>query len=152
MAGNFPSSPMIKEFREFAFKGNLIDMAIGIIIGGAFGTVVKSLVDNLFMPPLGMVIAGVDFKKLKIILRDGVPPKLENGKEVASAVPEVAINYGQFITDFISFMLVAFAVFIVMKKALGVLKREKEAPAAPPAPTTEEKLLTEIRDLLKNKA
>ena len=141
---------MLKDFKEFAFKGNLIDMAVGIIIGGAFGTVVKSLVDHIFVPPLGMLIAGIDFKNMKIVLNPGVPAKIENGKEVAAAIPEAAIKYGQFITDFISFVLVAFAVYLVVKKALGILKREKDGPAAPAAPSTEEKLLTEIRDLLKN--
>lgn len=149
MGANFPSRTMLKDFKEFAFKGNLIDMAVGIIIGGAFGTVVKSLVDNLFMPPLGILIAGIDFKKMKFVLKDAVPARIENGKEVAAAVPESAINYGQFITDFISFVLVAFAVYLVVKKALGILKKEKEAPAEPPAPSAQEKLLMEIRDALK---
>ena len=140
---------MLKEFKEFAFKGNLIDMAVAFIIGGAFGTVVKSLVDNVFMPPLGILIAAVDFKKLKFPIKDAVPAVIENGKEIKAAIPETAINYGQFITDLISFMLVAFAVFLVVKKALGILKKEKEKPAEPPAPTTQEKLLMEIRDLMK---
>jgi large conductance mechanosensitive channel len=149
MGANFPQITMLTDFKEFAFKGNLIDMAVGIIIGGAFGTVVKSLVDNLFMPPLGMLIAGIDFKKMKFVLKDGIPAKIENGKEVAAAIPESAINYGQFITDLLSFMLVAFAVYLVVKKALGILKKEKAAPAEPPAPSSQEKLLMEIRDLLK---
>ena len=140
---------MLKEFKEFAFKGNLIDMAVAFIIGGAFGTVVKSLVDNVFMPPLGILIAAVDFNKLKFPIKDAVPAVIENGKEIKAAIPETAINYGQFITDLISFMLVAFAVFLVVKKALGILKKEKEKPAEPPAPSTQEKLLMEIRDLMK---
>ncbi len=99
---------MLKEFKEFAFKGNLIDMAVGIIIGGAFGTVVKSLVDNVFMPPLGKMMAGVDFSKLKIVLQDGVAEaKNAAGEVVTKAVPEVAINYGQFVQDFISFVILA---------------------------------------------
>ena len=138
---------MLKEFKEFAFKGNLIDMAVGIIIGGAFGTVVKSLVDNVLMPPLGKMIAGVDFTKWKIILS----PAVMNGDEVVK--PEVAIAHGQFITDFISFILLAFAVFVVVKKVLASMKKEEAKPdPAPPAPTKEEVLLTEIRDLLKAKA
>jgi len=139
---------MLKEFKEFAFKGNLIDMAVGIIIGGAFGTVVKSLVDNVFMPPLGKMMAGVDFSKLKIVLQDGVAEaKNAAGEVVTKAVPEVAINYGQFVQDFISFVILALVVFIVIKKVMGAMhKKEAEAPAAPPK---QEVLLEEIRDLLK---
>jgi len=139
---------MIKEFKEFAFKGNLIDMAVGIIIGGAFATVVKSLVNNLFMPPLGMVMANVDFTKLQIILKEGV-----EASEGVEAIPAVAINYGQFITDLISFILMAFAVFIVVKKVLEAMKKkEEEVPEAPPEPTKEEVLLTEIRDILAKRS
>jgi len=135
---------MLKEFKEFAFKGNLIDMAVGIIIGGAFGTVVKSLVDNILMPPLGKLIAGVDFKNMKSVLE----PAVMEGEKVVK--PEVALNYGQFITDFLAFLLLAMAVFIVVKKVLAAMKKEEvKADPAPPEPTAEEKLLTEIRDLLK---
>jgi len=140
---------MIKEFKEFAFKGNLIDMAVGIIIGGAFGTVVKSLVDNVFMPLLGKITGGVNFTEMYINL-NFPDKKIPYGEALKAGEP--VIGYGQFITDLISFLLLAFAVFLVVKKAIGVLKKEKDLPAAPPAPTTEEKLLTEIRDLLKNKA
>lgn len=144
---------MIKEFKEFAFKGNVIDMAVGIIIGGAFGTVVKSLVDNVLMPPLGKLIAGIDFTKLKIVLDPAVVEVKEGEEIVVAAKPEVAIAYGQFITDFIAFVLMAFAVFIVVKKLMAAFdKKKEEEPAAPPEPTAEEKLLGEIRDLLKEKA
>ncbi|WP_343217938.1 large-conductance mechanosensitive channel protein MscL [Haloferula rosea] len=137
--------PMLKEFKEFAFKGNLIDMAVGIIIGGAFGTVVKSLVDNIMMPPLGKLISGVDFKNMKTILE----PAVMEGEKVIK--PEVALNYGQFFTDFLSFILLALAVFIVVKKVLVAMKKEEAKPEpAPPEPTAEEKLLAEIRDLLKS--
>lgn len=140
---------MFKEFKEFAFKGNLIDMAIGIMIGGAFATVVKSLVDNVFMPPLGMLLAKVDFKNLKIEMKEGV--KASEGVE---AIPAVAINYGQFLTDLISFLLMALAIFIIMKKVISVLhkKAEEPAPVTPSAPSTQELLLTEIRDLLAKKS
>lgn len=139
---------MIKEFKEFAFKGNLIDMAVGIMIGGAFATVVKSLVDNLFMPPLGLLMANVDFKKLDIVLKEGVAA---NGDK--PAIPPIAIDYGQFITDLISFILMAFAVFIIVKKVIAAMKKQEiEAPAEPPAPTKEEVLLTEIRDLLAKRS
>ena len=138
---------MFKEFKEFAFKGNLVDMAVGIMIGGAFATVVKSLVDNVFMPPLGMLLAQVDFKKLQIILK----PAVEASEGVA-AIPAVTLNYGQFITDFISFILMALVVFLLVKKVISLLHKKAEEPAAaPPAPSNEELLLTEIRDLLAKK-
>ncbi|MFN9513733.1 MAG: large-conductance mechanosensitive channel protein MscL [Akkermansiaceae bacterium] len=138
---------MFKEFKEFAFKGNLVDMAVGIMIGGAFATVVKSLVDNVFMPPLGMLLAQVDFKKLQIILK----PAVEASEGVA-AIPAVTLNYGQVITDFISFILMALVVFLLVKKVISLLHKKAEQPAAaPPAPSNEELLLTEIRDLLAKK-
>jgi large conductance mechanosensitive channel len=142
---------MLKEFKEFAFKGNLIDMAVGIIIGGAFGTVVKSLVDNVFMPVLGKLTGGVNFTEQYLNLNFPDGPKLAYSEALKKGEP--VIGYGQFLTDMISFLLLAFAVFLVVKKALGVLHKEQAKPApAPPPPTTEEKLLTEIRDLLKQKA
>jgi large conductance mechanosensitive channel len=136
---------MFKEFKEFAFKGNLIDMAVGIMIGGAFATVVKSLVDNVFMPPLGMLLANVDFRKLEYILEDGVP-----GKEGVEAIPAVSLKYGQFVTDLISFLLMAFVVFIVVKKVISLIHKKAEEPAS--APSKEEVLLTEIRDILAKKS
>jgi large conductance mechanosensitive channel len=137
---------MLKDFKEFAFKGNLIDMAVGIIIGGAFGTVVKSLVDNVFMPVLGKITGGMNFSDMYVNLNF---PDTKVPYADALKAGEPVIGYGQFITDFISFLLVAFAVFLIVKKALGVLKREKDKPAEPPAPSAQEKLLIEIRDLLK---
>ncbi|MES2476183.1 MAG: large conductance mechanosensitive channel protein MscL [Verrucomicrobiota bacterium] len=141
---------MLKEFKEFAFKGNLIDMAVGIIIGGAFGTVVKSLVDNVFMPVLGKLTGGINFTEKYINLNFSDGPKLAYAEALKKGEP--VIGYGQFLTDMISFIILAFAVFVVVKKALGALKKEEAKPAAPPEPTAEEKLLTEIRDLLKQKA
>ncbi|MDP0489940.1 MAG: large conductance mechanosensitive channel protein MscL [Verrucomicrobiota bacterium JB023] len=148
---------MLKEFKEFAFKGNLVDMAVGFILGGGFATVVKSLVDNVIMPPLGKMIAQVDFSKWKVVLQPGVKAieevKSEDGTVITAAVaevPEVAINHGQFIQDFISFSLLAFVVFIVVKKVIeGMKKEEEKAPAEPPK---QEVLLEEIRDLLKKQA
>ncbi|GHC43204.1 large-conductance mechanosensitive channel protein MscL [Roseibacillus persicicus] len=144
---------MLKEFKEFAFKGNMVDMAVGFILGGAFGTVVKSLVDNVVMPPLGAMLAGVDFSNMKKVIQVGQPAveASEDGTVEASAeVAEVAINYGQFIQDFISFTLLAFVVFIIVKKLMAAFdKKEEEAPPEPPA---QEKLLEEIRDLLKKQA
>lgn len=142
---------MIKEFKEFAFKGNLIDMAVGIIIGGAFGTVVKSLVDNVFMPVLGKITGGVNFTEQYLNLNFPEGAKLPYAEALKNGEP--VIGYGKFATDMIAFLILAFAVFIVVKKALGVLNKEKPAPApAAPEPTNEEKLLAEIRDLLKQKA
>ncbi len=137
---------MFDDFKEFAFKGNLIDVAVGIIIGGAFGTVVKSLVDNVFMPPLGVLMANVDFKNLQLTLKDASAAVGD-----VEAVPAVTLNYGQFLTDFVSFILMAFAVFILVKKVLGaVRKQEQSGEPKPDLPklTKEEELLTEIRDLL----
>ncbi|MBB5350134.1 large conductance mechanosensitive channel [Haloferula luteola] len=130
---------MLKEFKEFAFKGNLVDMAVGFILGAGFSAVVKSLVDNVIMPPLGMLLAGINFSNIKWTI-----------KEANGDVPEVAIKVGQFLQDFLSFTIVAFVVFIVVKKVIAGLKKEAEKPvAAPAAPTAQEKLLMEIRDLLK---
>lgn len=144
---------MLKEFKEFAFKGNLIDMAVGFILGGAFGVVVKSLVDNVVMPPLGTMLAGVDFADMKHVLQPGVEAveaDAEAGVEAVEGVAEVAISYGQFIQDFISFVALAFVVFILVKKVMASLQKEEEE--APPEPPAQEKLLEEIRDLLQKKA
>jgi large conductance mechanosensitive channel len=136
---------MFKEFKEFAFKGNLIDMAVGIMIGGAFATVVKSLVDNVFMPPLGLLLANVDFRKLEYVMEDRVL-----GKDGIEVIPAVSLKYGQFLTDLISFLLMAFVVFIVVKKVISFLHKKAEEPAT--APSKEEVLLTEIRDILAKKS
>ena len=142
---------MLKEFKEFAFKGNVMDMAVGIIIGGAFGTVVKSLVDHVLMPPLGMLIAGIDFANMKWVITPAIAEVKTGDTIVSAAKAEVAIGYGQFITDFISFILIAFAVFLVIKKMMALFEKKKEAAPAP-APNAQEVLLTEIRDLLKEKS
>ena len=137
-----------KEFKEFAMKGNVLDMAIGIILGGAFGKIVSSLVTDVLMPPLGLVIGGVDFSELKITIKQQV---LDVGGKLLS--PAVAINYGKFIQTAIDFTLVALSIFIVIQ-AMNRLRKKGEVPAvtaAPPAPTVEEKLLTEIRDILNKK-
>ena len=132
---------MLKAFKEFAFKGNMLDMAVGIVIGAAFGTVVKSLVDNVIMPPLGKVTAGIDFSSIVIPL----------GGETEDGEP-VVIGIGQFINDAISFLIVTFVLFLVIKKFLAAFEREKdEEPEKEPEPSNEEVLLGEIRDLLKAK-
>ena len=131
---------MLKEFREFAVKGNVVDMAVGIIIGAAFGKIVSSFVGDVVMPPLGLLIGGMDFSDLAITL-----------KEASGDIAAVSLNYGKFIQTVIDFTIIAFAIFMVIK-AMNSLKRQEEAtPAAPPEPSREEKLLTEIRDLLMQK-
>ncbi|SJZ43966.1 large-conductance mechanosensitive channel protein MscL [Porphyromonas cangingivalis] len=134
---------LIKEFKEFAVKGNVVDMAVGIIIGGAFGKIVSSLVNDVIMPPIGKLIGGVNFTDLKIVLTDAV---VANGEVVT---PEVAILYGSFIQTVIDFLIIAFVIFMAIK-AINKMKREKPAePEAPAAPPADVQLLTEIRDLLK---
>ena len=139
---------MLKEFKEFAFKGNLVDMAVGFILGGAFATVVKTLVAKVIMPPLGLMLGDVDFTKLKHVLKEGVAEvKDKDGKVVIKAVDEVAIEYGAFLSDFIAFAMLALVVFIVVKKFIAAFeKKEAEKPAEPPK---QEVLLEEIRDALK---
>jgi large conductance mechanosensitive channel len=139
---------VLKEFKEFAVKGNMLDMAVGIIIGAAFGTIVKSLVDDILMPPIGMLLGGVDFKDFFFNLSGGDYATLAAAQEAGATT----INYGLFINALISFLIVAWAVFFVVRGFNKMKKAEEEAPAAPPPPpepSAEEKLLTEIRDLLK---
>ena len=138
---------MLKEFKEFAVKGNVVDMAVGIIIGGAFGTIVKSLVSDVIMPPIGLLLGGVDFSNLFVVLGGESYESLDAAQQAGAAT----INYGLFINNVISFLIVAFAVFMLVK-GINSLKRKEEAkPAAPPAPSAEEKLLAEIRDELKRR-
>ena len=140
-----------KEFKEFAMKGNVMDMAIGVIIGGAFGKIVTSLVNDMLMPLIGALIGNVDFTTLSVTLR----PAVMEGEEVVKEA--VTLNYGNFIQTTVDFLIVAFCIFLMIKlinKATNMVKKpEEEAPAAPaePEPTKEEVLLTEIRDLLKQK-
>ncbi|MGI9235842.1 MAG: large-conductance mechanosensitive channel protein MscL [Woeseiaceae bacterium] len=128
---------MLKEFKEFAMRGNVVDMAVGIIIGAAFGKIVSSLVADVIMPPIGMVMGGVDFSSLAVALGEG---------EGAAS-----INYGIFINTIIDFVIIAFAIFMVIRGLNSMKKKEEEKPAEPPKPSAEEVLLTEIRDLLSNK-
>ena len=136
----------ISEFKAFAMRGNVMDMAVGIIIGAAFGKIVSSFVGDIMMPPLGVLTGGVDFSDKKLVLRDAVI-----ATDTVKAVPEVSVNYGLFINATINFIIVAFAVFLMIK-ALNTMKRkEAVAPSLPPEPTKEEVLLTEIRDAIRNK-
>lgn len=136
---------IINEFKEFAVKGNMVDMAVGIIIGGAFGTIVKSLVSDIIMPPIGMLMGGVDFSDLYINLGEGEFESLEAAREAGAPV----MAYGLFINNVIAFLIVAWAVFILVKGINSLKRKEEEAPAEPPAPPKQEVLLEEIRDLLK---
>lgn len=130
---------IFKEFREFAMRGNVVDLAVGVIIGAAFGKIVSSLVADIIMPPLGLLIGGVDFKQFSLVLR-----------QAHDNVPAVMMNYGSFLQTVFDFMIIAIAIFIAVK-LMNKMRRSAEAePAAPKEPSSEEKLLTEIRDLLKN--
>ena len=131
---------MMKEFKEFAVKGNVVDMAVGIIIGAAFGKIVSSFVGDVIMPPIGVLLGGVDFSALAFTIQQAV-----------GETPAVVVSYGKFIQTVVDFTIIAFAIFIAVK-AINTLKRkEEESPKAPPAPSVEEVLLGEIRDLLKER-
>jgi len=129
---------LIDEFKSFAMKGNVVDMAVGIIIGAAFGKIVSSAVSDIIMPPLGLLIGGVNFTDLKLVM-----------KAASETAPAVTWNYGNFIQVCFDFLIIAFAVFLVIKAVNAAKKKEEAAPSAPPAPSKQETLLTEIRDLLK---
>ena len=128
---------MMSEFRDFAMRGNVVDMAVGIVIGGAFGKIVSSFVNDVLMPPIDLLVGGVDFADLAITLQ-----------EASGDVAAVTVNYGSFIQTVIDFVIIAFAIFMVVKAMNNLKKKEEAAPPAPPKPSAEEKLLTEIRDLL----
>ena len=130
---------MSSEFKAFAMRGNVVDMAVGIVIGGAFGKIVSSFVNDVLMPPIGMMMGGVDFSELAIVL-----------KEASGEVAAVTVNYGSFIQTVLDFVIIAFAIFMVVKAMNNMKKKEEEAPAEPPKPSAEVELLTEIRDSLKN--
>jgi large conductance mechanosensitive channel len=140
---------MLKEFKEFAMKGNVMDMAVGIIIGGAFGKIITSLVNDVIMPPIGLVMGKVDFSKLAFQLQAGVAEvKDAAGEVVTEAIAPVSINYGAFINNVLDFVIVAFCIFMVIKGMNKAKRQEAEAPAEPAAPPAQEVLLAEIRDLL----
>ncbi|MBO7099936.1 MAG: large-conductance mechanosensitive channel protein MscL [Bacteroidaceae bacterium] len=137
----------IQDFKAFALKGNVVDMAVGVIIGGAFGKIVTSVVNNIIMPPVGFLTGGVDFTDLKVTLKEAVV----EGENVVSEA--VTLNYGQFIQDVVDFLIIAFCIFLMIKGIAKLTRKKEEEAAAEPAPepepSAEEKLLTEIRDLLK---
>ena len=129
---------IIKEFKEFAVKGDAVDMAVGLVIGASFSKIVTSLVSDVIMPPIGLMLGGVDFKNLKVILKAATLDK-----------PAVTLNYGAFINTAIDFLIVAFCIFLLIRAYQKLEKKKEEVPAAPPAPSKQESLLEEIRDLLK---
>lgn len=131
---------MIQEFKTFAMRGNVVDMAVGIIMGGAFGKIVSSFVADVIMPPIGLLIGGVNFTSLAITI-----------KEASGDAAAVTLNYGKFIQSVTDFLIIAFAIFMVVKAMNTLTKKEEQAPASPPPPSKEEALLAEIRDLLKQK-
>ena len=131
---------MMSEFKAFAMRGNVVDMAVGVVIGAAFGKIVTSLVNDVIMPPIGVLIGGVDFSDLKIVIQ-----------EATADAAAVTVNWGNTVQTILNFMIVAFAIFMVVKGMNNLKKKEEEAPAEPAKPSNEEVLLTEIRDALKNK-
>lgn len=133
---------MLSEFKAFAMRGSVVDLAVGVVIGGAFGKIVTSLVNDIIMPPIGLLTGGVDFGDLKWVL------KAADNSNPAHKVPEVAIQYGSFVNTAIQFIIIAFAIFMVVKAINRMSRKKEEAPAAPPADVA---LLTEIRDLLKTR-
>jgi large conductance mechanosensitive channel len=143
---------MLKEFKEFALKGNVVDLAVGIVIGAAFGAIVNSVVQDVMMPVIGLITGGVDFSQRFVLLRDGMPPGPYASIAVAKTAGASTLNYGLFFNAVVSFVIVAFSLFVVVKAMNAARRTRPEAPPAPPAPTNEERLLGEIRDLLRGAA
>jgi large conductance mechanosensitive channel len=140
---------MIKEFKEFAMKGNMLDMAVGIILGVGFGKIISSLVNDVLMPPLGLLLGKVDFTQLKVVLLKGSDAVMNGAAVVQPAVKQVSLNYGMFIQTIIDFLIVAFCIFLVIKAMKKTSKKKEPEPATPPPTPEDIVLLKEIRDLLK---
>lgn len=136
---------IIKELKAFMMRGNVVDMAVGVIVGGAFGQIVNSLVNDVIMPPIGVLLNGVNFTDLKLVIKEATVDA------AGTAIPAVSLNYGNFIQMVINFIIISTAIFFVIKGMNKLQSKKEEVPAAPPAPSKEEVLLTEIRDLLKEK-
>jgi large conductance mechanosensitive channel len=143
---------MLKDFKDFAMRGNVIDLAVGIVIGGAFATIVKSFVADILMPPIGLLFGNVDFANLFLLLKEGTAAAPYATVAAAKEVGAVTMNYGVFIMAIISFLIIAFSVFLVVRGISNMKKKEEEAPAAPADPPKQEVLLEEIRDLLKSRS
>jgi large conductance mechanosensitive channel len=139
---------MLSEFKQFAMRGNVVDMAVGIIIGAAFGAIVTSLVGDVLMPVIGLLAGGADFSNLFLLLRDGTTPGPYASLAAAKEAGAVAVGYGVFLNALVNFLIVAFALFLLIKTVNTTRRQQAEAPAAPPQPSKEEVLLTQIRDLL----
>ncbi|MBE98886.1 large-conductance mechanosensitive channel protein MscL [Flavobacterium coralii] len=141
-----------KDFKAFLMKGDIINLATAVIVATAFGAIVKSFTDDILMPPIGLALNGVDFTELKIILQEAQPEQVVNGETIA-AVPAVSINYGNFIQLILNFVIIGFCIFLLLRVYAKTKEKEKESPepASPPAPSTQEQLLMEIRDALKAK-
>lgn len=140
----------MKDFKAFLMKGDIVNLGTAVIVATAFGNIVKSFTNDILMPPIGMMLGGVDFTELKYVLKEAQPEQVIDGQTIA-AVEAVTINYGSFIQMILNFIIIGFCIFMVLKMYEKSKKKEEAAPAAPPAPSAEEKLLTEIRDLLKSK-
>jgi len=138
---------LLKDFKDFAMRGNVVDMAVGVIVGGAFGKIVSSLVNDVIMPVVGVITGGVDFKELKTVLKD---PVVDAAGQVTQEA--VTLNYGMFIQCIVDFLIVAFCIFMAIRLMQKFRKKQEDAAAEPPAPSKEEALLSEIRDLLKSQA
>lgn len=136
---------LVKEFKAFMMRGNVVDLAVGIIIGGAFGKIITSFVNDILMPPIGMLIGGVDFPELKFVLKQASVDATGN------VIPAVSVNYGVLTNTIINFIIIGFAIFMVVKVMNFAKKKEEAVPVVPPAPSAEEKILTEIRDILRKK-
>ncbi len=134
---------IVSEFKEFASKGNVVDLAVGVVIGGAFGKIVGSFVNDVLMPPIGILLGGMDFKSISLTLKAAV---MEGEKIIT---PAVTMNVGNFVQTVVDFLIIAFAIFIMVKGINKMKRKQEEAPAAPPEPSDEVKLLTEIRDALQ---
>ncbi len=142
---------ILNEFKEFALKGNVMDMAVGVIVGGAFGKIVTSVVSDVIMPPLAMLLGNVNFADMKWVLKPGTPEVVDkSGNVVVEAVEAISLNYGAFVQNCIDFLVIAICIFFMVKGINRLSRKKKEAPQ-PAEPSAEEKLLTEIRDLLKEK-
>lgn len=141
----------LEEFKAFAMRGNVIDLAVGVVIGGAFGKITTSLVNDIIMPLISMITGGIDFTAWKWVLKEAVKELDPATGEMVEVLPEVAVNYGNTIAIILDFIIIAFAIFCVIKLLNKLQKKKEEEPAAPPAPSSEEVLLTEIRDLLKER-
>jgi len=141
----------MKEFKAFIMKGSVLDLAVAVIIAGAFKAIVTSFVKDVLMPPIGLLMGGADFADLKVVLKEGSAAIMNGDQIVTAAVSEVAISYGVFINTIIDFIIIGFAIFMIIRAYNKSQKKKEEAPAAPPAPSKEEVLLGEIRDILKEK-